>query len=339
MNVRAYEVLEFGRIRELLAGFAESEPGRVRALSLEAETDPERIDLHLEETTEARRLHDEAETVSLAGLPEIDLLLDELAITGRVLDVPDFVALARFATTATRLRSHLLEREDDLPRLSTHARALPPLEEMGAGIARIIDVESVDVRDDASTDLAKLRARASRLRKRLQKALDQTLSSRDNAKILQEPIVTTRNGRSVVPVKAECKAQFPGIVHGSSASGATLFVEPMAIVEVGNEIASVHDQEGEEIRRILTSLTERIRPARASLEEASNIVTTIDVIQAKGRLSASYRGEAPRLGDELRLVDARHPLLENPVPVSFHLSGGRKGLVFTGRTPEARRSP
>ena len=334
MNERAYAVLEFDSIRVTLARFAESEPGKALALALEASSDPTKIIENLESTSEARRLHDESETVSLAGLPDVEPALDLLQIDGRVLGVDDLVGLAVFAAIANGVRSHLTQRRqrtDDTPRLAELASTIPELESLRADITRIVDVDEGEVRDNASDKLAKLRAQSARLKKRLQKLLDSTLASRDNAKILQEAIITTRNGRPVIPIKAECKSQFPGIVHGSSASGATLFVEPMAGVEIGNEIASVQDQENEEVRRILAALTAKIRPSRPALSEASLIVTTIDLVQAKGRLSAHQRGHAPGIAEsQLRLVDARHPLLANAVPISFHLSDGRRGLVFTG---------
>ena len=336
MNERAYAVLEFDSIRVALAKFAESGPGKAKALALEVSRDPTSVTEALEATSEARRLHDESETVSLAGLPDVEPALDLLQIEGRVLSVDDLVGLAMFAATANRVRSHLTQRSqriDETPRLAELAGNIPELEtrQLRSDIARVIDVDEGEVRDNASDKLAKLRAKNARLKKRLQKLLDATLASRDNAKILQESIVTTRNGRPVVPIKAECKSQFPGIVHGASASGATLFVEPMAGVEIGNEIASVQDQENEEVRRILAALTAKIRPARRALSEASLIVTEIDLVQAKGRLSAQQRGHAPGIAEsQLRLVDARHPLLANAVPISFHLSDGRRGLVFTG---------
>ena len=333
MNERAYAVLEFDSIRVALAKFAESGPGKAKALALEVSRDPTSVTEALEATSEARRLHDESETVSLAGLPDVEPALDLLRIEGRVLSVDDLVGLAMFAATANRVRSHLAQRSDETPRLAELAGNIPELEtrQLRSDIARVIDVDEGEVRDNASDKLAKLRAKNARLKKQLQKLLDATLASRDNAKILQESIVTTRNGRPVVPIKAECKSQFPGIVHGSSASGATLFIEPMAGVEIGNEIASVQDQENAEVRRILASLTAKIRPSRPALSEASLTVTEIDLLQAKGRLSAQQRGHAPGIAEsQLRLADARHPLLDNAVPISFHLSDGRRGLVFTG---------
>jgi len=330
MNIRSYEVLEFGRIRERLASLAETDPGKARALALEVSDDKERVSRQLGETTEARRLDDEGEAVALSDLPDVAPFLDALGIEGRTLSVAAFIAHFVFAGMAKKARGRLSAREDDLPKLRALTQKLPNLRELETELSRVLDTEKNDLRDDASAELAKLRASLGRLRQKLQKTLDRTVASRDNAKLLQETIVTTRNGRSVLPVKAECKSQFRGIVHGASASGATLFIEPIATVELNNEIASVLDRERQEVRRILAALTGRLRPSLPALTEAFEIMTELDLAQAKGRLSASYRATEPRLGEGLALVDARHPLLDEAVPVSFHVSGKRRGLVFTG---------
>ena len=330
MNIRAYEVLEFGRIRERLASLAETNPGKALALALQVLSDKEAVLRELGKTSEARRLDDEDEAVTLRDLPDVAPFLEALGIEGRSLTVADFVALFVFAGIAKKARGQLSAKEDDLPRLWALTQQLPNLHELETQLGRVLDTEKSDLRDDASAELAKLRSSLGRLRQKLQKTLDQTLASRDNAKLLQETIVTTRNGRSVLPVKAECKSQFRGIVHGASASGATLFIEPMATVELNNEIASVLDRERQEVRRILAALTERIRPSRLTLTEAFEIMTELDLAQAKGRLSASHLAAEPLIGEGLALVDARHPLLDEAVPVSFHVSGKRRGLVFTG---------
>jgi DNA mismatch repair protein MutS2 len=172
------------------------------------------------------------------------------------------------------------------------------------------------------------------------------LSNRDHARLLQEPIVTQRNERHVVPVKAESKSQFPGIAHGASASGATVFIEPSAVVEPGNELAALSDRERAEIRRILRQLAEQVRQHRSELEGTSEAAAALDLAQAKGRLSEACNAAAPSISDgtELHLNDARHPLLVpriaeragapersiEPVPLSFRLDLHRRGLVLTG---------
>ncbi|HXV63785.1 MAG TPA: endonuclease MutS2 [Vicinamibacteria bacterium] len=332
MNRSAEKALEFNKIREALAGLAETPGGRRTASTLTPSIEELEVSRALDETSEARRLIDQNERLSLAGLPEIDEDLDELKVAGHALDVQSFVRLAGFSSVAGRTKAGLERKTEELPLLSARARDLADLSPVEAAIRQVVDLDEEAVRDDASPELEKLRSKSRRLRARVAKILDATVSSRDNQKLLQEPIVTLRNNRPVVPVKAECRSQFPGIVHGASASGATIFVEPSGAVPLGNEIAALADREAAEVRRILRALTDRVRTFASELMAASQALSTLDFIGAKGRLSEHYRAVRPTLTTEdvLVLHDARHPLLEEPVPLTFRLSEGRRGLVFTG---------
>ncbi len=268
------------------------------------------------------------------GFPSSRIELRELEIEGRILGVESFLRLAIASAIVVDIRRSLLARSSEAPLLAKRAEGLPRLEELESEIRRIIDVETETVRDDASKELQRIRESSRKLEAKLGKLLEQALASRDNQKLLQESLVTSRNNRPVVPIKAECRSQFPGIVHGASASGATLFVEPIATVEISNDLAILRDREREEIRKILAELTARVRPRRAELAFAVQVLAVIDLAQAKGRLSDKWRGEAPVLTEEseLRLIEARHPLLpsENAVPLTFGLAPGKRGLVFTG---------
>ncbi len=345
MNTSASFTLDFDKVRAVLAGLAATAKGRLLAETLEPSSGIETVRRRLDETSEAKRLAQENARLALEGLPDVESDLQELAIEGRILGVESFLRLAAASAVVHETRRALLARESEAPLLASRAASLPRLEELESSIRRIIDPETETVRDDASRELERIRESTRRVESKLAKLLDQTLSSRDNQKLLQESLVTTRNNRPVVPIKAECRSQFPGIVHGASASGATLFVEPLATVELGNEMAILRDREREEIRRILAELTERVRPRREDVAAAVSVLAEIDLAQAKGRLSEISRGEAPVLTEksELRLSEARHPLLipevaaraglpreGAAVPLTFGLAEGKRGLVFTG---------
>ena len=346
MNTSAFSTLDFDKVRAVLAGLSATAKGRLLAETLEPSSEIEVVRRRLEETSEARRLAEENARLALEGLPDVDSDLRELGIEGRILGVESFLRLAMVSDIVLETRRGLLARKSEAPLLSSLAESLPRLEEIGAGVRRIIDPETETVRDDASRELERIRESGRRLESKLGKLLDQALTSRDNQKILQESLVTSRNNRPVVPIKAECRSQFPGIVHGASASGATLFVEPLATVELNNEMAVLRDREREEIRKILAELTERVRPLRDDVEAAVSVLAKIDLAQAKGRLSEICRGEAPVLTgkSELKLFEARHPLLipeiasragipregAEAVPLTFGLAEGKRGLVFTG---------
>jgi DNA mismatch repair protein MutS2 len=346
MNSSASFTLDFDKVRAVLAGLTGTAKGRNLAETLEPSSRIEVVRRRLDETSEAKRLAEDNARLALESLPEVESELQDLGIEGRVLGVESILRLATASAVVLQTRRALLARKEEAPLLASRAESLPNLAELEADVRRIIDPETETVRDDASRELERIREKSRKLDSRLGKLLDQTLSSRDNQKLLQESLVTSRNNRPVVPIKAECKSQFPGIVHGASASGATLFVEPLATVEVNNEIAVVRDREREEIRKILAELTERVRPRRGEVALAAEILAEIDLAQAKGRLSEICRGEAPDLTEEseLRLENARHPLLipefasraglprdgAGAVPLTFGLAEGRRGLVFTG---------
>jgi DNA mismatch repair protein MutS2 len=348
MNDSAFKALEFDKIREVLADLTETPSGRTGALGIAPSTDPATVRTALEETSEARRLADENHVVPLSGLPDVEDDLANLGISGRALPIEAFVRLARLTAAANDARKRLLARAEEAPLLSRRAETLPVFTSLERDILRVIDVAAEAVKDDASRELARIRGKSRRLQARVQKILDAAIASRDNAKVLQEPLVTSRNARPVVPVRSECKSQFAGIVHGASASGATLFVEPMATVPLNNELQALRDLEEEEIRRILSELTGKVRPSRNELAAAVAILGQIDLAQAKARLGELVRGQPPTVSEalELRLLDARHPLLipevaaragfpplsppGGPVPLTFRVADGTKALVFTG---------
>ncbi len=346
MNTSASFTLDFDKVLAVLAGLTATAKGRVLAETLEPSSDIETVRRRLEETSEAKRLAEESARLALEGLPEVEIELQELGIEGRILGVESFLRLAIASAVVVSTRRALVARASEAPLLASRGETLPHLEEVEADVRRIIDPETETVRDDASRELERIRESGRRLESKLGKLLDRALTARDNQKILQESLVTSRNNRPVVPIKAECRSQFPGIVHGASASGATLFVEPLATVEVNNDIAVFRDREREEIRKILAELTERVRPRRDDVASAVEVLAEIDLAQAKGRLSEICRGEAPVLTEksELRLSEARHPLLipevasraglpregAGAVPLTFGLAEGKRGLVFTG---------
>ncbi|HEY7820126.1 MAG TPA: hypothetical protein VIG29_18025, partial [Vicinamibacteria bacterium] len=311
MNTGAFATLELDKIRSVLAGLAATVKGRALAEALAPSSEAEVVRRRLEETSEAKRLFAENVRLPLDRLPDIESDLDELGLEGRILGIDSLLRTAAASEVAVESRQTLLDYSELAPLLARSAESLPDLEALPKEIFRILDPETETVRDGASPELERIRASSRRLESKLSKLLEQALSSRDNQKILQENLVTSRNERAVVPIKAECRSQFPGIVHGASASGATLFVEPLATVEVNNDLAVLRDREREEIRRVLAALTERLRPRRDDLRSAVEVLAEVDLAIAKGRFSEICRGEAPVLTDsmELRLQEARHPLL------------------------------
>ncbi len=229
---------------------------------------------------------------------------------GRALEALSLLALATFLgsieTTATGIR----RARAAFPILGAVAETTASFERELADIRRKID-PSGDVVDDASPELRSIRDRLRKQKSRLRGTLESYLRGKDTAKYLQQQIVTDRNGRYVLVVRSEHRTAIPGIVHGSSGSGASLFLEPLSTVEINNDIVALEQQEAEEVRRILLALSDTLRRRAADLQRTIDAATTLDVWQAKARYSESVGGTLPTIAADgrLELRGARHPLL------------------------------
>jgi DNA mismatch repair protein MutS2 len=186
------------------------------------------------------------------------------------------------------------------------------------------------VRDHASQALSEIRRELWRLRDRIQRQLQAVMAAQKA--VVQDAIVTMRNDRFVIPLKADARRMVGGIVHGESASGATVYVEPEQVVELNNQLLHTQAEEERAIRAVLRELTVRVAAQRAPLDQALQLVGEIDVVCAKGHLSLRMRGAAPQfsLDTRLELREARHPLLTAPIPIDIHIEPERRTLVITG---------
>jgi DNA mismatch repair protein MutS2 len=225
-------------------------------------------------------------------------------------------------------------------------REIPELDSLRGPIEKAIDGETSTVKDNASPQLRSLRARIFKLRNRLRSILESYFRQKDSRKILQDQIITERNGRSVLPVRSECRGELVGIVHGTSSSGATLFIEPLSTVEINNDIVSVEEQERQEVERILRALTDEARSHKSELAKAVEQLGHLDLMLAKASLSEAYGGSEPHINEEndLEILSGRHPLLvgkvaercslpqpePEAVPISFRVHGDKNALVITG---------
>ena len=346
MNIGASKALEFNKIQAVLERFTSTPMGAEEARRLAPSSDVAQVMDWLADTTEGREFLEQGKRLPFAGTPDVRAHLDVLKIEQQSLAASALVDLAKLARTAEQVGLNLKGCHPKLPRLLALASQLPNLRELRGPIEKAIDSESGEVQDDASPELRRLRARLFKLRRRLENTLESYFKQKDSKKMLQEQIVTVRNGRSVLPVRAECRGQLVGIVHGSSASGATVFIEPLSTVELNNDIVSVQEQEQKEIERILLALTEIARSKKSELTQTTEVLSQLDLIQAKAFLSDAYAGAEPRVseGKTLHLVAARHPLLlkevverldlpappKQAVALSFRVDAERSALVFTG---------
>ncbi|PZN08046.1 MAG: endonuclease MutS2 [Bacillota bacterium] len=333
MDLRSLDRLEYGKILERLAAQASFSLGAERCRALEPLTDPDAVRQRQAETEEAARLLEREGEVPLGGLADIRRSLQRAA-KGGTLAPDELLAVAATARGARRLRAFLLNRENACPRLAARAARLVPQPELEEAVAAAIGDDG-RVRDEASPRLASLRRRLADLEAAIRQRLEAMVRSPQWAAALQEPLVTQRRGRFVLPVKAEARAQVPGVVHDQSASGATLFIEPMAVVELGNRLREAEAEEQEEVERILAELTRRVAAVGDELAATLEELAELDAIFARGRLALVMRAERPETLDRPRvdLKRARHPLLgPGAVPIDVWLGEGTgfDALVITG---------
>lgn len=327
------EVLEWPRVREILAGLASTAAGRDRLAELAFHAHPDILAQVLGLTGEARDLlHDEGEP-GFQGVHDLRAELRRLEQSA-VLGGSELVAIARTWQAAARLKRYLENRADRFVGLADLVKPIRPQPGIVEAIDRALDPAG-EVLDAASEALGgirrRLHARTAELEGQLQKLV------RRHAEALQDTVTTTRKGRFVLMVRAEARSQVPGIVHDQSATGVTLFIEPMALVEPTNALERLRLEERDEIARILAALCDRVREVSEETRWMLEALAELDAVLSRGRLALRWDGHMPRLEDDgaTVLYGARHPLLvellgERVVPVDLQVGDGRTVVVITG---------
>ncbi len=328
MDARSTALLEFPLVRERLADATSFPPSRRLAESLEPSSDPVVVARALDETDQVRDLLSERGGIGIGGAHDIGPAIERAARGGR-LDPGQFLELADTLDAAARLQTSLAD--DRRPLLHALAREIHPLPAVRSTLARSFDPAG-EMLDTASPRLGGLRAAVRVAFDRLRRRLDSLVGSELGA-ALQDPIITLRNGRYVVPVKAEARARVKGIVHDASGSGQTLFIEPLVVVELGNAWREAQLAEQEEIERILDELSALVAANVAALRETLDALARFDFWAAKAQLAAELDGIRAETTErtEILLLGARHPgLTGRIVPIDIRLGDGYTALVVTG---------
>jgi len=323
MEEKDLETLEFPKILERLARHAASPPGKELALKLRPTADEAEVRERLEETREARALLGVKADAALAEVRDIRPLLSR-AEKGEALLPPEFLEVRRTLIAGAGVKRAVLRFAERAPRLASLARKVTEHEELAEEIGRCIN-ERAEVVDEATPALARLRRELKEAREMLLDRLQELLSSPEVSPFLQESFITERNGRYVIPVKAQYKSRVPGIVHSTSGSGATVFIEPLSLVEPGNRLRELELAEEEEVRRILYRLTDMVALEAPSLRHMLEALACLDLAFAKARYAEELHGVEPQIapwrgperrdsvthpGATIRLRKARHPLLD-----------------------------
>lgn len=301
--------LEIPGILEEVAAYAMSTPGKDAVLSAEPQEDLETVRFYLDFVSELKELISIDGEFRFPGLIPMDRLLARLDNPSVILDSEEILAISDLLYTIDMTLRRLRSLEDRYPLLRDHAESIVPLNEIRARILKVLD-EQGQVRPDASPGLQEIRTRTRSVRDRIRKRLERTVQDEDLSRIVQEDYITLRNDRYVILLRPEFKGLLEGIVHDHSRSGASVYVEPLHVVEFNNQVASLLDEERSEIRRIFQELTDHIRSAREEILQDLAALVWLDAFQARARYAAATKSISPILVNEgFNILGARHPLL------------------------------
>jgi len=336
MNDKTLRVLEYHKIIEKVAEKAESELGKEMVRNIRPSTDINEVQYLQNETEEALKLLIKKGSPPLYGIQDISREL-KLAEIGGVLTPGGLLRVSDSLRVARGLKNYLKEARDqgvtDYPILQELIDSLRVFKEIEDEINNAIIGEE-EISDNASPTLRNIRRQIINKNESIRNKLNSIISSQQYAKYLQDSIVTVREGRYVVPIKAENKRFFQGIVHDQSASGATLFIEPMAVVELNNELRELEMKEREEIERILRELTSLVADKVEHIRHNLKTLKRIDYIFAKGKYALEINGIKPILNREgyINIKKGRHPLLDpkKVVPIDVYIGKDFNTLVITG---------
>ena len=329
---KSIRTLELPAVLELLARHAVSDEAKARCLRLRPATDAAAVEHLLDETDAAKTRLGLHGSPSFAGVKDVSQALDR-ADHGGVLNTRELLDVAGVLTAARRVGDYDAERQGEataIDRLFSALHVNRYLEDKIRGA--ILDEETIA--DTASPELADIRRNMRAAASKGRQILQRIISSPSYAKVLQEALITQRDGRFVVPVKAECKGSLPGLVHDISSSGATLFVEPMGVVQANNELKELQAREEKEIDRVLRILSGECAAQRENILYDYDLLVQLDAIFARAQLSYAMDAGRPlvRKRGGIDLKRARHPLLDpaRAVPVTVALGGAYDTLVITG---------
>ena len=284
--------------------------GSDRLGGLEPSTDPVHVASLLAGTTETKRYLDHNALFPLRASTELPHVLEALAVEGRALEALRLIALADFLDSVDDARGGIRRAPGSFPSLEAVTADAASFKRETSQVREKIE-PSGDVLDSASTELRLIRERLRKQRTRLRGTLESYLRGKETTKYLQDQVVTERNGRYVLVIKTEHRSAIPGVVHGTSTSGASLFLEPLSTVEINNDIVALEEQEIDEIRRILLALSDAFRARAPEMLRTVEAATALDVWQARARFSMLIGGvePAPSTDGAFELQAARHPLL------------------------------
>jgi len=331
ISEKTFITLEFDKILNILKQHLASEIGQEYADKLRPAVNKKDAETLQEQTAEAEAVYTRTGRTPINGFPDVRELVGRMH-AALFLSARELLAVAA-AMRASREAKDVLQSGEAEGILCNMANRLTSHRSAEEEIARCIPAED-EISDNASSELSRIRRQMKIVNERVREKLNGMLRSTTTQKYLQESIITIRNGRYALPVKAEYRSQVPGLVHDQSSSGATLFVEPAAVVELGNEYKRLLAEEKSEIERILSGLTAMISPFADEIHGSVNMMGALDVIFARAVMARDMRAVRPELNDEgrIRVAKGRHPLIARDavVPVDIWMGETFQTLIITG---------
>ena len=334
MNQKALKVLEYDKIIQLLAEQATSDAGKKRCLELVPMTDKQLITDAQAQTADALSRIYRKGSISFGGLKDPGFQMKRLEIGG-CLNAAELLSICTLLEITRRAKAYSRENRDDLPAdsLDVLFAGLEPLTPLLEEIRRCILAED-EISDDASPALHSVRRTIRNINDKIHGAMNNLLNSSTTRSYLQDAVITMRNGRYCLPVKAEYKGQVPGMIHDQSSTGSTLFIEPMSVVKLNNDLKEAFLKEHEAIEAVLAELSNLTAQYAAYLLDNYRILADLDFIFAKANLAKIQNGMAPIFNTEgrIRIRQGRHPLLDpkKVVPIDVHLGDTFHLLIITG---------
>lgn len=332
MNKRSLRILGFYQVQHRLIQLSPSRLSKEIAKRLRPVNDAGQIEKMLTDTEEAYRCQQIEGATPFGGIVDIRPALEK-AVREVTLDGRDFLDIGNNIQHYSQIRSFFQTKADAYPALAERSTVIGDFSMLSQKISRVFD-ENQQIRDNASPELMRLRTRIAELERQTKRYVQNVLQSKDYQKFFQDAIVTVRNNRYVIPIKQEYRHAFPGIVHDTSASGATLYVEPMAIVNANNDLQSARIAETREIERIFRQLTALVEGQYDELTESTDCVGQLEFIFAKAQLAIEMKALRPEVSKRglIRLIQARHPLIAaDKVVANTIVIGGEYGiLLITG---------
>src|SRR5580704_8265256 len=348
MKATSAETLEYESLRALLGRYVSSPPGKGELARIAPHTDAARLAADLADAGEAIEYlrsatrpqtagRGAAIRIEFGGFPDLTEAVHKLRIEGASLEGKEIHDLFHVLDRAADAKSVLNAVAERFPRLGARAQFIGDFRALLKDLEGKIQPDG-SVADHASVALARLRRDIERQRKSIQGSLERFLKSHQEEGVLQEEFVTIRNERFVVPIVAGQRRKIDGVIHAASASGHTLFVEPLETIDLNNDLVRLMEDEMRESHRILREITERLRGYSEPIRQTLDTMGELEILFAKGRFAVEFDCVIPRFGEKLLLREARHPLLEDVLrrqgkavqPISLELDERCKTLLISG---------